>query len=104
MKFIFGKLGSPGSEGGCKRVIGIVFVSHHVIGFAINDPSVAVLAIMVAPLMGKPGFVVRPMYSLKADFLFEQVNIAIRLIHESSAFVYLVMSDETILKRIKVPL
>ena len=104
MKSFFGKLGSPGSEGECKRVIGTVFesfngvekhckmlideihikpairyTSHRVIGFAIDDPSKparTVMAIMVSPLMGKPEFVMRllPMYSLKADVLFEHCH------------------------------
>ena len=67
----------------------------HVIGNSVDEPdkpATTVLAIMVAPFMV---FVVRliPIYSLKADFLFEQVKSKIEVIHQNSGYVYLVMGN-----------
>ena len=50
---------------------------------------------MVCLLMEKPAFAARliPTFSLKADFLYEQVSLLIKIVHVASAFVFLVMSD-----------
>ena len=50
---------------------------------------------MIAPLMGKLAFVARliPMFPLTGEFLFEQVNCIINLIHDSGGKFFLVMND-----------
>ena len=119
----FGCLGDPGSNEECKRTIDSVFSElngmqkfckvlidemHikpairyqgcHIIGNAVDEPEKAartILAIMIAPFMGGPAFVARliPIYSLKADLLFEQCKIIIEIIHQNFGFVFLLMSD-----------
>ena len=115
-------MGSPGSINECKDVVNSVF-SHldgaqkyckllvdevyvkpavryqgnHIIGFA-NDqekPARTILALMVCPLLGAPAFVARliPIYTINSKLLFEQINILIKIIHESSGSVFLVMND-----------
>ena len=64
----------------------------HIIGKSVNDPDKAartVLAIMIAPFMGGPAFVAKltPIYSLKADFFYEQIKAIIELIHQNSGYV-----------------
>ena len=123
IKNYFGKLGTPGSLEECSKVIATVFNKlegsqifckilfdeihikpsiryrgGHVIGFSVDQedkPAKTVLALMVDPLMGGPAFVARlvPIYSLKSDLLFDQINILLKLIHENNGFVYLAMSD-----------
>ena len=41
--------------------------------------------------MGQPAFVVRliPMFSLKADFLFDQINHLMIAIHDATGIIYL---------------
>lgn len=77
---------------------GVQYQGGHIIGFSDDEPEKAaktILALMVAPLLGKPAFVARliPIYSLKADFLYQQVLILIKIIHSAGGFVYLVMCD-----------
>ena len=50
---------------------------------------------MVCPILGGPSFVARllPIYSLKSELLFEQINELVKIIHESEGFVFLVMAD-----------
>ena len=52
-------------------------------------------ALMISTQMGKPAFVARliPVYSLTAEFLFDQVSKLIEIIHENSGFVYMAMND-----------
>ena len=64
----------------------------HIIGYAEDEPSKiakTVLALMISTQMGKPAFVARliPVYSLAAEFLFDQVSKLIEIIHENSGFV-----------------
>ena len=123
MRNYFGKLGTPGADQECKDVVKSVFLKldglqkyckilldeiyikpairyscQHIIGFSMDQPdqpATTVLAILIAPVMGAPAFVARllPMCSLEGVFLFEQVSIIIKLIHESTGYVFLVMSD-----------
>ena len=50
---------------------------------------------MINPLMGASAFVARllPIFSLKSDLLFEQIEILVKLIHDAGGYVHLVMSD-----------
>ena len=119
----FGELGTPGDYTECENVIKSIFnkltkteryckvlvdeihikpairyQGNHIIGFSVDDPTKAartVLAIMIAPSMGKPAFVCRliPVYSLNHDFLFEETNKIIQLIHKHSGYAMLLMSD-----------
>ena len=119
----FGKLGTPGIENECKKVVTTVFsklegpqkyckilvdeiyikpavryTCRHVIGFSVDDPqkpASTVLAILIAPLMGAPAFVARlfPLSSLDAPFLIEQILAVINIVHEASGLVFLVMND-----------
>ena len=119
----FGELGTPSDFTECENVIKSVFnkltkteryckvlvdgiyikpairnQGNHIIGFSVDDPTKAartVLAIMIAPSMGKPAFVCRliPVYSLNHDFLFEEANKIIQLIHKHSGYAMLLMSD-----------
>ena len=52
------------------------------------------LALMVCHIMGE-AFIVRiiPVYSLKSDLLFDQVQKLITIIHEIGAYLFLVMTD-----------
>ena len=123
IKSYFGKLGSPGSKQECSKVIQNVFSSltglekhckilideiyikpgaqyqgGHIIGYAEDEPSKiakTVLALMISTQMGKPAFVARLIlvYSLTAEFLFDQVSKLIEIIHENSGFVYMAMND-----------
>ena len=54
-----------------------------------------VLALIVAPVMGKPAFVARmiPIFSLKTKFLFEQVQLPIKIVCESNGFDFMVISN-----------
>ena len=50
---------------------------------------------MIAPSMGKPAFVCRliPMYSVKADFIFEETSKVIELVHKHGGYTFLLMTD-----------
>ena len=50
---------------------------------------------LISPSLGAPAFVARllPVTSLKADFLYEQVNDLIEIIHQVGGYCFLVMSD-----------
>ena len=50
---------------------------------------------MISTQMGKPAFVARliPVYSLTAEFLFDQVSKLIEIIHENSGFLYMAMNE-----------
>ena len=70
----------------------------HLIGFSIEEPKKPVkivLALMVASLMGQPAFVARliTMFSLKNDFLLDQIIKLMKVIHDATGIVYLVMRD-----------
>ena len=124
VKLYCGKLGSPRSIEECSTVIGNVFSSlnglekhckilvgvihikpgaryqgGHIIGYA-EDASTKlakiVLALMVAPLMGKPAFVARliPVHSLTAELLYDQVSKVLQIIHEATGYVYMIMNDD----------
>ena len=60
----------------------------HILGFSGDEPNKP--ALMIAPLLGKSAFVDRlvSIYSLKADFLFEQLGILIKIIHSAYGFVF----------------
>ena len=64
----------------------------------IDYPCVAktVLAIMINPSMGAPAFVARllPMFSLKTEFLTNQINIVINVIHDVGGYVFKVYRKE----------
>ena len=113
----FGKLGTMQSIQDCRTVVtnvmsqlrgverhckilldeihikpGVQFQGGHIIGFSCDEPdkpAKTVLALMIAPLLGKPAFVTRliPIYSLKAAFIFEQLRILIEIIHTAYGFV-----------------
>ena len=77
---------------------GVQLQGGHLIGFAADEPeklAKTVLALMISPSMGKPSFVARliPVYSLKADFLYDQIMLLLKIIHDASGYVYMVMSD-----------
>ena len=69
------------------------------IGYTLNteeaSPTKTVLAILITPSLGVPSFVARllPVTSLKGDFLYEQVNILIKIIHQDGGHCFMVMSD-----------
>ena len=75
------------------------FQKEKVIGFAadIDYPYIAktVLVIMVNPLMGVPAFVawLLLVFSLKTEFLTNQINIVMNVIHEVGGYVFLIMRD-----------
>ena len=123
VKKYFGELSTPGNFTECENVIKSVFnkltkterfckvlvdeihikpairyQGNHIIGFSVDDPTKparTVLAIMIAPSMGKPAFVCRliPVYSLTHELLFEETNKIIQLIHKHSGYAMLLMSD-----------
>ena len=72
-------------------------IQHHIIGFATDTakPARTMLVLMVCPIFGAPAFVARliPIYSLSAELIYTQVIALIKIIHESSGYVYLVMND-----------
>ena len=118
-----GKLDTPGSNGECLVVIknafsslngmekhrkvlaaeihiklGAQYEGGHIIGYAENEPEKianTVLALVVAPLMGKPAFVARliPVHTLTGNFLYEQISNLLKIIYEAAGFVFLVMND-----------
>ena len=73
------------------------YQGNHVIGFAIDEPKPAktILALMVWPILGGLAFVARllPVYCLENELLFDQINMLIRIMHDSLGFVFLVMTD-----------
>ena len=117
----FGKLGIPGSEEECTNTVRRVFegltdnqkscfisvdeihikpgISYHLIGHAVDtdtpQAATTVLAMMINPSLVASAFVGRllPVFSLKAEFLYDPVTKMINVIHEAGGFVYLVMSD-----------
>ena len=123
IKSFFGTLGNPGDIADCentmKQVLSklsqkeryckilvdeihikptIRYQGNHVVGFSCDDSSKAartVVAIMIAPSMGKPAFVCRliPVYSLTHDFVYKQVLKVIKLLHKNGRFSYLLMCD-----------
>lgn len=61
------------------------------IGFPVNEPtqpSKIILALMVTTLFG-----LIPMFSLKADLIFDQIIQLMEISHDVTGIVYLVMSD-----------
>jgi len=77
----------------------IQYQKDQIIGFAVDceEQKVAktILAIMINPSMGAPAFVARllPVFSLKHDFLKEQVDIVMKIIFDVGGIVFLVMTD-----------
>ena len=76
---------------------GVQYQGRLTFGYSVdqpNKPAKTVLALMVCTLMVKPAFVARliPTFLLKADFLYEQVSLLIKIVHDASAFVFLFMS------------
>ena len=75
------------------------FRGNHIVGMAVNQdqpcPAKTVLTLMVNPIFGAPAFVARllPVNNLTAEFLFEQLQILINIIHESCGVVFAVMTD-----------
>ena len=73
------------------------FQMEKVIGFAavIDYPCVAktVLAIMINPSMGAPAFVARllSVFSLKTEFLTNQINVMMNVIHGVGGYVFLII-------------
>ena len=70
----------------------------HVVGFSEDQPDEAaktVLSFMVSPLMGGPAFIARliPVHSLDHNMIFDQIQQLLKIIHDCSGFVYLVMTD-----------
>ena len=70
----------------------------HVVGSSVdqhNKAAKTVFALVIDSLMGAPAFVARllPIFSLKSDLLFEQIEILVKLIHDADGYLYLVMSD-----------
>ena len=78
---------------------GAQYQGGHIIGYAEDDTTKlakTVLALMVAPLMGKPAFVARliPVHSLTTEFLCYQVSKLLQIIHEATGYVYMIMNDD----------
>ena len=123
IKSYFGSLGTPGEIADCENTMKQVFSKltdkeryckvlvdeihikpavryqgNHVVGFSCDEPTKparTVVAIMIAPSMGKPAFVCRliPVYSLKANFLFEQTLKIIETLHKCGVYAHLLMCD-----------
>ena len=80
--------------------LSIRYDGNSIVGFAVNTEeqraAKSVLAILINPSMGAPPFVGRlfPVSCLKGVFLYEQIILMIKIIHDSGGFVYLVMSDD----------
>ena len=124
VKSYFGKLGSPDSLSECSEVVfskldgfqkhcfitadeihvkpSLQFQKDKVIGFAadVKNPCIAkiVLAIMINPSMGAPAFVARllPVFSLKCDFLINQINIVMNIVHEAGGYVFLMTNNVSV--------
>ena len=119
---LFGTLSDPGSVQECTQVVKTVFMElegpqkyckilvdevyikpsiryqgNHIIGFATDTakPARTMLALILCPIFGAPAFVARliPIYSLSAELIYTQVIALIKIIRESSGYVYLVMND-----------
>ena len=76
----------------------IQYQGGHVVGFSDDQPEKAaktVLSFMVSPLMGGPAFIARliPVHSLNSELMFDQINQLLKIIHDASGYVYLVMTD-----------
>ena len=71
---------------------GISYRGNHLIGHAVDtdtpQAATTVLAMMINPSLGAPAFVGRllPVFSLKAEFLYDQVTKMINVIHEAGGF------------------
>lgn len=119
----FGRLGSPGSIQNCSQTVSKVFdvldkgqkacfvsideiniksnisyTGSHIVGQAADMPDKAagsVLTFMVNTSFGAPSFVCRivPVHSLKADFLFDQTKLVIKVLHDCGGSVFMLMSD-----------
>ena len=68
------------------------------VGFSEDQPDKAaktVLSFKVSPLMGGPAFIARliPVHSLDHNMIFDQIQQLLKIIHDCSGFVYLVMTD-----------
>ena len=71
----------------------------HLIGSSMDQPEKAartVLGLMIETMYGGPSFMARlvPVYSLTAQFLFEQIERLIHIIHAAGGFVFLIMCDD----------
>ena len=71
---------------------------NHMIRKSVDQPEKAaktILALMVCCSVGGPTFVARliPMHTLKHEFLSEQLEKLLHIIHDSGGFVFLLMSD-----------
>lgn len=67
-------------------------------GFLVDEPgkpAKTVLALIVAPPMGQPALFARmiPWFSLKFDFLFNQIIQSMKLMYDATFIVYLVPCD-----------
>ena len=103
IKSVFEKLN--GRERYCKLLVDEIHIKaavryrgNHVVGYSHDEPSKiarTVLAIMIAPSMGKPAFICRliPIYSLKTELLFSETVKVIELVHKYGGYVFLLMSD-----------
>ena len=82
----------------------IRYRGSHMIGRSFDvpdEPARSILAIMVKPLADGKSFVVRliPIHSLKPEFLFQQLEIVIRLLVESGGHVSALVSDNHMTNR-----
>ena len=77
----------------------IRYRGNHLIGQAVDvstgEPAKKILTLMINPSLGAPAFVRRliPVFSLKADFLFDQVISLPKTIHQCGSYVFLIMAD-----------
>lgn len=71
----------------------------HIVGLGVDQdpprPAKTILAFMVNFLYSTPAFIARllPVFSLKAEFLMEQLMLLIQIIHDAGGIVSLVMTD-----------
>ena len=82
----------------------IRYRGSHIIGKAIDNPNEAaktVLALMVKPLADGRFFVARllPVFNLKPEFLFEQIEIVIRLLVQSGGHIEALIADNHMVDR-----
>ena len=58
-------------------------------------PAKTILALMINFMYGSPAFIARllPIFSLKSDFLMEQLMLLLEIIHDAGGFVFLDMTD-----------
>ena len=109
IKSLFGKLSDPGSIQECQEIVknvlldevylkpSVRYCGDHIIGQAVdvNKPARTMLALMVCPFYGAPAFVARiiPIFSICADLIYQQIITLVKIIHDSSGFVFLIMND-----------